>query len=202
MFTGIVEEVGRVKVVDPARLVIGASTVMSDLAVSDSICINGACLTVTSRDAATFSVDVVPETLRRTNLGSLGAGDPVNLERSLAVSARFGGHIVQGHVDATGAVESIGEEDEALLIKLTAPQSIMRYVVEKGFIAVDGTSLTVVNCDSLSFLVTIIPYTRDNTVFGTRNEGDSVNLETDIIAKYVERLSTGSRDFVDVARES
>jgi riboflavin synthase len=201
MFTGI-EEVGRVKVVDPARLVIGASTVMSDLAVSDSICINGACLTVTSRDAATFSVDVVPETLRRTNLGSLGAGDPVNLERSLAVSARFGGHIVQGHVDATGAVESIGEEGEALLIKLTAPQSIMRYVVEKGFIAVDGTSLTVVNCDSLSFRVTIIPYTRDNTVFGTRNEGDSVNLETDIIAKYVERLSTGSRDFVDVARES
>ena len=192
MFTGIIEEVGTVKAASSGRLVFNASRVMDDLKVSDSICVNGACLTVTTRDEGSFSVDVVPETLRRTNLGLLGAGDPVNLERPLAIGGRFGGHIVQGHVDATGTVESIAEEGEALHVKFHAPPSIMRYVVEKGFIAVDGTSLTVVNCDSLSFAVSIIPYTRDNTVFGARGVGDPVNLEVDIIAKYVERLATGS----------
>ena len=193
MFTGIVEEVGRVVSAEPNRLIIGASVVTDDLKVSDSICVNGVCLTVTSRDSASFSVDVVPETLRRTNLESLREGDPVNLERPLAVGDRFGGHVVQGHVDATAAVESITDDGEALLIKFRAGPSIMRYVVEKGFIAVDGTSLTVVNCDSRSFVVTVIPYTRDNTVLGTRKLGDQVNLEADIIAKYVERLSTESR---------
>ena len=189
MFTGIVEEVGTLEAVEANRLVIGASKVLNDLKVSGSICVNGACLTVTSRQDSSFSVDVVPETLRRTNLGSLNAGDPVNLERPLAVGDRFGGHIVQGHVDATGAVESIVQDGEALLIKLRASASVMRYVVEKGFIAVDGTSLTVVNCNSRMFTVTLIPYTRDNTALGTRKVGDSVNLEADIMAKYVERLS-------------
>jgi riboflavin synthase len=191
MFTGIVEEVGRVKAVEPGSLYISASRVMGDLKVSDSICVNGACLTVVSRDEASFSVNVVPETLRRTNLGALEPGDPVNLERPLAVGGRYGGHIVQGHVDATGVIESIAEEGEALLVRFEAPPSVMRYVVEKGFIAVDGASLTVVNCDSKGFLVTIIPYTRDNTVFGSRRVGESVNLEADIIAKYVEKLSLG-----------
>ena len=158
---------------------------------SDSISINGACLTVTSRDEDSFSVDVVPETLRRTNLGALRAGDPVDLERSLAVDGRFGGHVVQGHVDATGAIESVAQEGEALLLRFRAPPSIMRYVVEKGFIAVDGVSLTVVDCDDRSFRVTLIPFTRDNTILGSKAAGDAVNLEADIMAKYVERLLPG-----------
>jgi riboflavin synthase len=193
MFTGIVEEVGRVRTSAPGRLVVGASTVMNDLKVSDSVSLNGVCLTVTARDAEAFSVDVVPETLRRSNLGLLREGDPVNLERPLAADGRYGGHIVQGHVDATVTVESIEVEEEALLMKFQAPKSVMRYVVEKGFIAIDGTSMTVVNCDIQSFVVTVIPYTRENTVLGERKVGDRVNLEVDIIAKYVESLFTGPR---------
>lgn len=194
MFTGIVEEVGRVKEAGPGRLVIAAGTVLGDLKVSDSIAINGTCLTVVSRDQYTFAVNVVPETLRRTNLGSLRPGDPVNLERPLAVGGRLGGHIVQGHVDGTGVVDSIAGEGEALLVRFRASEAIMRYVVEKGFIAVDGTSLTVVNCDRQSFLVTIIPYTRDHTNLGTRKVGDVVNLEVDIIAKYIERLYSAPQE--------
>ena len=201
MFTGIVEEIGRVTEAGPDRLVIEAPRVTGDLKVSDSICLNGACLTVTSRKGGTFAVDVVPETLRRTNLGTLKQGDPVDLERPLAIGGRFGGHIVQGHVDGTATVESIRHEGDALLVAFRAPQSIMRYIVEKGFVAVDGTSLTVVNCDSQSFLVTIIPYSRDNTVLGTRRVGDSVNVEADIIAKYVERLASGSPSSEDIAEQ-
>ena len=201
MFTGIVEEVGRVRAVESSGLTIEASKVMDDLKVSDSINISGACLTVTWEDGASFSVDVVPETFRRTDLGSLNVGDPVNLERPLAANGRFGGHIVQGHVDSTGTVESITTDGEDLLVTVEAPSSVMRYVVEKGFIAVDGISLTVVNCDSRSFVVAIIPYTRDNTVLATTRVGDSVNLEADIIAKYVESLSIGPRLPVDTADE-
>ena len=191
MFTGIVEEIGRVQSVSSGGLVIRVSRELADLRVSDSISVNGACLTVTSRDEDSFSVDVVPETLRRTNLGALRAGDPVDLERSLAVDGRFGGHVVQGHVDATGAIESVAREGEALLLRFRAPPSIMRYVVEKGFIAVDGVSLTVVDCDDRSFSVTVIPFTRDNTILGSKAAGDAVNLEADIMAKYVERLLPG-----------
>ena len=194
MFTGIVEEIGYVQSVEPGGLIVRASEAMADLKVSDSINVNGTCLTVTSRDGNTFSVDVLPETLRRTDLGSLGVGDPVDLERPLAADGRFGGHIVQGHVDATGTLDSISEEGDALLLKFEAPSSIMRYVVEKGFIAVDGVSLTIVNCDDSSFTVTIIPFTRDNTVLGGKKVGEQVNLEADIIAKYVERLHTGPRE--------
>lgn len=201
MFTGIVEELGTVRSAEPHRLTIAASTVMDDLKVGDSMCVNGACLTVTSRDGGSFTVDVVPETLRRTNLGELATGHPVNLERSLPANGRFGGHIVQGHVDATGTVSSIEQEGDALLMRFSAPPVVMRYVVEKGFVAVDGASLTVVNCDSQSFLVTVIPHTRRHTVLGTRTKGDRVNLEVDIVAKYVERLSTGPHAPVDVADE-
>ena len=193
MFTGIVEEVGSARALEPGRLVVAAERVLDDLEVSHSICVNGACLTVTQRNETSFSVDVVPETLRRTNLRSLSPGDLVNLERAMAVGDRFGGHVVQGHVDATGTVDSIEPEGDALMITFGASESVMRYVVEKGFIAVDGTSLTVVNCDPQSFSVTIIPYTRENTVMRTLKVGDSVNLEADIMAKYVERLSQGSR---------
>ena len=209
MFTGIVEEVGTIRSAGSGRMAVSASKVVADLKVGDSVCVNGACLTATSRDDAGFAVDVVPETLRRTNLGSLAAGDPVNLERSMAIGDRFGGHIVQGHIDATGevvAIDTEGESEgsagaEALVVSIRAPVSVMRYVVEKGFVAVDGTSLTVVNCGAQSFTVTIIPHTRDNTVFGSRRVGDLVNLEADIIAKYVERVSSGPRLPVDIADE-
>ena len=190
MFTGIVEEVGTVVHSESGRLTVAAARVMEGLEAGDSISVNGACLTVTTRDADSFSVDVVPETLRRTNLGLLRPGGPVDLERPVAVAGRLDGHIVQGHVDGTGAVKDIADDGEALLVTIKAPPPLMRYVVEKGFIAVDGISLTVVNCDRDSFVFTVIPYTRENTVFGTRKVGDLVNLEVDIVAKYVERLTS------------
>ena len=189
MFTGIVEEVGTVQEITPGHLTIDASTVMDDLKVSDSINVNGTCLTVTKMDSKSFSVDTVPETLRRTNLGQLSAGDFTNLERPMKADGRFGGHIVQGHVDGTGIVDSI------------EPDGVMRYVVEKGFVTVDGASLTVVNCDSRTFSVTIIPFTWEHTVFKARKVGDTVNLEADVIAKYVERLATGPHLPVDLADE-
>ena len=201
MFTGIVEEVGTVRSVAPTRLVIGASRVTDDLAIGDSISVNGACLTAVARDDASFAVDVVAETLRRTNLGSLGAGDGVNLERSLRADGRFGGHVVQGHVDGTGTVRSVTDDGGDVLVRFDAPPGVMRYVVEKGFIAVDGTSLTVVDCDGQFFTVALIPFTRENTVLGSRTEGDSVNLEADIFAKYLERFSTTPRLPTDVVGE-
>ena len=201
MFTGIVEEVGSVVGASNTGLTISASTVMDDLKVSDSISVNGACLTVTDRSVSSFSVDTVPETLRRTNLGALKEGDSVNLERPMATDGRFGGHIVQGHIDGTGRVLSVEQEGGARNFKFEADDSIMRYVVEKGFVAVDGTSLTVVDCDYRTFSVTIVPYTWENTIFGTLKLGDPVNLEVDIIAKYVERLATGPRLPVDTADE-
>ena len=201
MFTGIVEEVGSVTAVEEGRLVIGASEVLGDVKVGDSIAVNGACLTVTTYDETGFSVDVVPETLRRTNLGELTSGSPVNLERSMPAYGRFGGHMVQGHVDGTATIRSVESEGDALMVIFDAPTSVMRYVVEKGFIAVDGASLTIVNCDNFSFSVTIIPHTQENTVFKSKRVGDSVNLEVDIMAKYVERLAMAGRPPVDTADE-
>ena len=199
MFTGIVEEVGEVVRRSSGGLAIRASGIMSDLAVSDSVSVNGACLTVTKTEGGVFSVDTVPETLRRTNLGALYPGAPVNLERSMRADGRFGGHVVQGHVDAAGEVVSIEPEGDSRVFTFTAPPSVMRYVVEKGFIAVDGASLTVVSCDCRAFSVAIIPYTWDNTVLGSRKVGDAVNLEADIMAKYVERLASVPRPPTDAA---
>ena len=201
MFTGIVEEVGAVRAVEPGRLIIGASEALIDVKVGDSIAVNGACLTVTTHDESSFSVDVVPETLRRTNLGGLVVGSPVNLERSMPANGRFGGHVVQGHVDGISTIRSIEGDGEALTVVFDAPSSLMRYVVEKGFIAVDGASLTIVHCDNFSFSVTIIPHTQANTVFRSRQVGDSVNLEVDIMAKYVERLGVSVRAPLDTADE-
>ncbi len=192
MFTGIVEEVGGVEAVRAGGLTVAASKVMDDLGTGSSISVNGACLTVTWRSDLSFSVDVVPETLRRTNLGFLKVGDPVNLERSVPVDGRLDGHIVQGHVDGTGTISTISSEEDALLVGIRTPPSLMRYIVEKGFIAVDGVSLTVVSYADNEFVVTIIPYTRDNTVFGSRVVGDKVNLEVDILAKYLERLTSAA----------
>ncbi len=188
MFAGIVEEVGRVVEAKPDRLVIQAAAVLEGVRVGDSVNINGACLTAVDVKDNRFTVDVSPETLRRTNLGALKPGDPVDLERALAVTDRIGGHIVQGHVEATGEVISVEPDADSLVVRFQAPPQIMRYVVSKGFIAVDGISLTVVDRDSSSFSVSVIPYTRDHTVLGGRQAGDQVNLETDIVARYVEQF--------------
>ena len=189
MFTGIVEEIGRVISVQPGKLVITASMVLQGMELGGSIAVNGACLTVTNFSASSFSVDVMPETLKRTNLGLLSVGDSVNLERSLALGERLGGHLVQGHIDGTGRITSVTWGKGAVTIRFEAPPGVMRYVVEKGFIAVDGVSLTVVDCDSRTFRVSVVDYTRKHTILGSRQGGDSVNLEVDIIAKYVEQLS-------------
>ncbi len=188
MFTGIVEEVGIVKSIGSGKLTIAASTVLDGTRLGDSIAVNGACLTITAMTSSSFSVDVMPETLRRTNLGRLHPGSSVNLERSLMVGGRVGGHLVQGHVDATGTVISLVPEGGAVVARFAAPPEILRYVVEKGFIAVDGASLTVVGYDKSSFSVSLVGYTLKNTVLGGKKAGDHVNLEVDIIAKYVEKF--------------
>ena len=189
MFTGIVEEIGSIKTIESDRLDITASVVLDDLKAGDSVSVNGACLTVTNLHESYFSVNIVPETIRRTNLGQLCVDSGVNLERAIQAVGRFGGHIVQGHVDTTGRVSSIVEEADALLIAINTPRPYMKYIVEKGFITVDGTSLTVVNCEMSIFTVTIVPYTKENTIFGSIQVDDSVNLEVDILAKYVESLT-------------
>ena len=189
MFTGIIEEVGKVTSAQPGNLVIAASRVLQGMELGGSIAINGTCLTITSFDTDSFSIDIMPETLERTNLGLLSVGDEVNLERPLALGGRLGGHLVQGHVDATGKVVSVRWDDEAILIRFEAPSEVMRYVVEKGFIAVDGISLTVITKDASSFQVSIVDFTRKHTTLGSRQVGDLLNLEVDIIAKYVEQMS-------------
>jgi len=156
--------------------------------VGGSINVNGACLTVTGFDAESFSVDIMPETLNRTNLGLLRAGDMVNLERPVALGGRLGGHLVQGHVDATGTVASVVRDGEAMIVRFAAPAEVMRYVVDKGFVAVDGISLTVITIDNSSFEISVVDYTWKHTTLGSRRAGDTVNLEADIIAKYVEWL--------------
>ena len=193
MFTGIVEEVGKVVEAKPGRLRIGAKTILKGTRLGDSIAVNGACLTIAALTPDSFSVDVVPETLRRTNLGELQRGGNVNLERSLQYGGRIGGHLVQGHVDATGRIVSITPDGDAVLVRFKTAFSLMRYVVEKGFVAVDGVSLTVVGCGKDWFTVTLIPVTRTATVLGAKKAGDRVNLEADQIAKYVERLMQGRR---------
>lgn len=193
MFTGIVEELGSIVDVSEDGLTVRAKKVLEDARQGDSICINGVCLTVTALGDGSFSVDTVPETRRRTNLGDLRPGDPVNLERALRPHDRMGGHFVQGHVEGTGRVESVTQDGPALMIRFGAPPELLRYIVAKGFIAIDGTSLTVVDRDEAGFSVTIIPLTQEWTTLGRRRTGDRVNLETDILAKYVEQLLAGRR---------
>jgi len=191
LFTGIIEELGTIEAVREDGLSVRAAKVLEDARVGDSICMNGVCLTVTNIAGGVFSVDTVPETRRRTNLGGLHTGDPVNLERALRPNDRMGGHFVQGHVEGTGTVESVAEDGPALMIRFSAPGELLRYIVAKGFIAIDGTSLTVVDRDDRGFSVTIIPLTQEWTTLGRRRPGDRVNLETDILAKYVEQLVAG-----------
>jgi riboflavin synthase len=191
MFTGIVEEIGKVKSVQPGRLTIAAKKALEGTKLGDSIAVNGACLTVIAIDGDAFSIEVMPETLRRTNLGQLRPGGGVNLERALAVGERMGGHFVQGHVDSVGRILSLIPEEGAVLMRVQAPQEVMGYVVEKGFIAVDGVSLTIVSHDNTSFTVSLVAYTRQNTILGSKKPGDMVNIEVDVLAKYVEQLAKG-----------
>lgn len=189
MFTGIVEEIGKVTSARPGRLSIAASKVLEDIEEGASIAVNGVCLTVTGFDNRSFSVEVMEETLDRTNLGLLKASDGVNLERPLALGGRLGGHLVQGHIDGTGKIISINPRGESILAGLEAPPQLMAYIVEKGFIAVDGVSLTIVSKDSNYFQVSLVDYTRQHTTLGKLRVGDTVNLEADIIAKYVEQFN-------------
>jgi riboflavin synthase len=188
VFTGIIEEVGRVISAQPRRLVIAASKTLQNMNPGASIAVNGVCLTMTGLTADSFTADVMPETLRRSNLGLLKTGDAANLERPLAFGGQVGGHLVEGHVDDTGRLISSRREEDAVMIRFTAPSQVMRYLVGKGFVAVDGISLTIASLDETSFEVSTVDFTRQNTNLGNRRIGDVVNLEVDILAKYVERL--------------
>jgi riboflavin synthase len=192
VFTGIVEETGRVKTATAGKLVISTDTVTRGMKPGDSVAVNGVCLTVTGFNADSFSVDVMPETLGVTNLGRLRAGDRLNLERAVALGGQMGGHLVQGHIDGTGTIAAVTPEAEAIIITVKAPAEIIRYTVQKGFIAVDGISLTIIDRDDNSFRVSVVGYTRRQTTLGEKRAGDPVNLETDIIGKYVEQF-TGSQ---------
>jgi riboflavin synthase len=188
LFTGIVQEIGTIVSLTGEGLVVNAGQALGGIQVGGSIAVNGVCLTVTTFDDKTFTADVMPETLNRTNLGQLHAGDRVNIERPLAFNGEIGGHLVQGHIDDTGKVVRIVREGEAVLMTFAAKPELMRYIVPKGFIAVDGTSLTVTTKDAGSFGVSIVGYTLEHTTLADRKPGDPVNLEVDIIGKYVSEL--------------
>jgi riboflavin synthase len=192
MFTGLVEECGTVVEClvqeHTARLTVRAPLVHVGVQIGDSVAINGCCLTVVDVEGDQLSFDAVPETMARTNLGDMKSGDPINLERPLAAGARLGGHFVQGHIDGVGTVLSVQPDENALIVEISVPEPLRRYIVEKGSIAVDGVSLTVARVYPESFSVWIIPHTQEVTRFGQYKVGDRVNLECDILGKYVERL--------------
>ena len=193
MFTGIIEEIGTVRRIEHgakgARLTIQAKTVLEDTRLGDSIATNGVCLTVVSMTGDSFSADVMAESLRRSSLGTLQGGSPVNLERAMAANGRFGGHIVSGHIDGTGTIASQKREDNAVWVKIKTPAPLLRYIVEKGSIAIDGVSLTVAAVTDTDFSVSIIPHTGTQTILLGKKPGDPVNLECDVIGKYVEKLT-------------
>jgi riboflavin synthase len=194
MFTGIVEDLGSVASLNGARLRVGSSVVAHDTAVGASVAVNGVCLTVVERARDGLSFDLSDETMRRTALGGLRPGDRVNLERPVTPSTRLGGHIVQGHVDGVGRIASIEPgPDGGAWLSVEAPQEVARYLIEKGSIGVDGVSLTVAALDGARFSVALIPHTLDATTLGSASAGDPVNLEVDVIAKYVERLLEEAR---------
>jgi riboflavin synthase len=192
MFTGIVEELGTVDGLeeqgDAVRLTVRGPLVTTDAGLGDSIAVNGCCLTVAERDGETFTADVMRETLDKTSLGVLRPGDRVNLERAVTPSTRLGGHVVQGHVDTTGTLRRRTPSDHWEVVEVGMPAAVGRYLVPKGSVTVDGVSLTVVDVDDESFTVSLIPETLDRTTLGLKQPGDPVNLEVDVIAKYVEKL--------------
>ncbi len=192
MFTGIIEEIGTVSSIAEgsvsAIINIQASKVLKESKIGDSIAVNGVCLTVTSIHDKVFSADVMAETLRRSSLGNLSRGSLVNLERAMAANGRFGGHIVSGHIDGIGTIVSMKREDNAVWVTINTKQEILKYIVEKGSIAIDGISLTVAGLDEDTFAVSVIPHTGLETTLLKKSAGDIVNLENDVIGKYVDRL--------------
>jgi riboflavin synthase len=192
VFTGIVEEIGTVRALEErdggVYLQVEASIVCDDLRLGDSVSVNGVCLTVTQYDAAAFTVGLAPETLRRTNLGDLHAGDGVNLERAVAAGGRMGGHYVQGHVDGTGEILGARPEGDSLWMTFRAPADLLPYLVVKGFVAIDGISLTITERRDDTFSVALVAYTQSAVTLAGKRPGDRVNLEVDVIAKYVESL--------------
>jgi len=204
MFTGLIEETGTVAAIgargEHFNLVISARTVLDGTAPGDSIAVNGVCLTAAAFGDGSFTAGLAPETLKRTNLGDLKPGDPVNLERSVTPTTRLGGHFVQGHVDDTGVIRAFRPDRDALWVTVEADPALMRYVVAKGYIAIDGTSLTVVDTGTDWFTVTLVDYTQSKIVLPRKKPGARVNLEVDILAKYVERLVAG-RDEETLTRQ-
>jgi riboflavin synthase len=198
MFTGIIEETGVLLHIEPTGLVIQAELVLQDLSVKDSIAVDGICLTVTEQGESWFRVDTMPETLRRTRLSALRAGDSVNLERSLAANGRIGGHIVQGHVEATAQVLAMHPDGIGLDVEIERPEQLAQYIIPKGFITINGISLTVVDSLPDRFSISLIPYTREHTNLGQVQIGTIVNLETDIVGRYIMRSSMPyvQREFV------
>ncbi|ALS22741.1 MULTISPECIES: riboflavin synthase [Paenibacillus] len=195
MFTGIIEEIGTLRHMakqgQAMVLTIGAKRILDDVKLGDSISVNGVCLTVVSFDESAFTVDVMPETYRRTNLSRLSTGAPVNLERAMPANGRFGGHIVQGHVDTTGVITGRTPEENAVVFRVEPRDTgILKYIIPHGSITIDGISLTVVEATENSFTVSIIPHTLSETVLQYKKQGDEVNLEGDVLGKYMERLMT------------
>ena len=192
MFTGIIEELGKVQRITRGgkqqRITIGCSKILEDVHMGDSIAVNGVCLTVVEHSANGFSADVMNETISRSSLGTLTVGSPVDLERAMAAGGRFGGHIVSGHIDGTGKIISMKREKNAVWVKIEADSSILRLIIEKGSIAIDGISLTVAEVSGSSFSVSVIPHTAEKTTLLSKKIGDIVDLENDIIGKYVQRL--------------
>ena len=192
MFTGIVEEIGKISSLDikghSGIVTIKANKVLEGTRVGDSIAVNGICLTVTKKGDGFFTADIMAETVRRSSLARCVAGDPVNLERAMAADGRFGGHIVSGHIDGTGTIKELRREENAVWITVSADKGLLRYIVEKGSVAIDGVSLTVAYVDDVCFKVSVIPHTGEETILLSKRKGDPVNLETDIVGKYIEKL--------------
>ena len=194
MFTGIIEEIGKIEDIaygaKSMKVTVKAKKVLEGVKEGDSINTNGVCLTVVTFDKSGFTADVMPETMRLTNLGKLAKGSPVNLERALLPTSRMGGHIVSGHIDGMGTISGFREEDNATWVTVETPQDILKYIIGKGSIAIDGTSLTVVDTDDKGFRVSIIPTTKEDTTLLKKSPGDRVNLECDVVGKYIERFLT------------
>lgn len=198
MFTGLIEEIGVLKELSKgaksAQLTISANKVLQDIRIGDSVSTNGVCLTIVHFSSKSFTVDVMPETMRRSNLKNLKPGSKINLERALKLGDRLGGHIVSGHIDGVGLVRAIEAEDNATWVTIEAGLEIMKYIIEKGSIAIDGTSLTVAYVDNNAFKVSIIPLTKDETTLLSKKIGDEVNLECDMVGKYIERFTMFNGD--------
>ena len=192
MFTGIIEEIGKVKAIarhaNSIQLTVAVKKILSDIHVGDSICTNGVCLTVTTFDNVSYTADVMPETMNRTNFKDLRINDMVNVERAMPADGRFGGHIVSGHIDGTGVISKMTHDDKAIRVKIETRPEILRYIVEKGSITIDGISLTVTDVSNYDFGVSIIQHTQDETTLTKKKVGETVNLENDIVGKYIEKF--------------